>query len=408
MKRTYSHLAGLVLTLISSVFFGIRTYSQEILFKELDSQADWQSALEESATNGKDIFLDIYATWCGPCKMMDANVYTNPAVYEYYNSNFVNLKVDGESAFGRVLASQYSLTAYPTMYFVSASEAMIYQVVGYREPEALLASGTNVKDSGKRYMELLGLFKSTNDLTPEQSAEFLKLCVKFEDKYHINLLAKDIAASYTESDILNPDNKAIVMAVGGDIDSETVMLVIKNAASLKVAWGSNDFGTYLSEVFNTTMASAAESRDSIRMERIATEFIPVYMIDMPDRIAEAQLTTRKIYYAQTNNWLNYISSVEKHAEEFESTNPVFLYSEAYYVVENQFVNPLMMDKANEWVNQAILQSPNFESYFLATIINAYRGDHEATHKWVNLVEGAAVSQDEKDSLEQLWIFLEDM
>jgi len=408
MKRTYSHLAGLSLILISSMFFGIRTYSQEIHFKELGSQSDWQSALEEATASRKDIFLDIYATWCGPCKMMDANVYTNATVYEYYNTNFVNLKVDGESSFGRILAEQYSLTAYPTMYFISASEAMIYQVVGYREPEALVASGTTVKESGKRYMELLGLFKSTNSLTPDQSVEFLNLSVKFEDKYHINLLAKDIAAFYTESDILNPDNKAIVMAVGGDIDSENVKWVIKNAANLKVAWGLNDFGQYLSEVFNVTMASAAETRDSLRMERIASEFIPVYMIDMPDRIAEAQLTTRKIYYAQTENWKNYVSSVEKHAEEFESLNPVFLYSEAYYVVENQLVNPFLLDKANEWVSAAILQSPNFESYFLAAIINAYRGDNESTLKWINLAENAAVSEDEKDSLEQLWIFLEDM
>ena len=40
------------------------------------------------------MFIDAYATWCGPCKYMDKNVFSNAEVAAYYNKNFVSYKLD--------------------------------------------------------------------------------------------------------------------------------------------------------------------------------------------------------------------------------------------------------------------------------------------------------------------------
>jgi thiol-disulfide isomerase/thioredoxin len=394
------------LALLAAVFTNIEAFSQEMELKVLKSSKDWEAAKIDAKNSGKDIFLDIYATWCGPCKMMESDVYTDPAVAVFFNSNYVNLKIDGESDFGLVLAAQYKLSAYPSLYFINSEEKLIYEAVGYREPDALILAGTAVKESGKRYLELSEIYNSSS-LTPEQTEEFMGLLAKFEQKDILALLAADKIKSFTEADILNPANMAIIQAVGGDIESFPVKTAMHNADSMKNSWGEQDFNQFLSEAFNLSMQRATQDGDSALMEKIATEFIPVYMKANPDRIPEAQLTTRKIYYSEVKDWKNYIESVENHFRDFQNGNPRFLYLESYYIVENQLFEPELLNKANEWLEKIIAIHPDFESYFLAAIVNTYNNNSDATKKWMELAEGLAVSQDEKDSLEELKKFLQE-
>ena len=400
------HLSGFRVFLVSLLLLNLTVSGQELNFTELKSSQDWQKAKSDANSSGKDIFLDIYASWCGPCKMMDANVYTNPKLAEYYNANYINLKVDGESEFGEELASLYKLTAFPSLYFINSEEVLIYEAIGYRDAEQLISSGENVKNSGKRYLELLSLMKSAS-ISKEESKELLDLVVKFENKFVLGQLSKELIAGFTEVDILNPENKAVIMAVGGDVNSEPVLTVMKNPDTLKIIWGVNEFNQYLSEVFNVSMQQATGNADEELMEKIAMEFVPVYMADNTERISEAQLTTRKIYFAETGNWESYIKAVEKYKEEFQKENPRFLYLESYYIIENQIFEPILLDKANEWLSQVITLQPDFESYFLCAIVNTYREDTEAAKKWMNMAESVALTEDERDSLSELKRYMEE-
>ncbi len=67
----------------------------------------WEEALQQAKMEGKPIFLDISASWCGPCKMLKANTFSNMKVGEYYNTHFINVAVDGEEGEGIQLASKY-------------------------------------------------------------------------------------------------------------------------------------------------------------------------------------------------------------------------------------------------------------------------------------------------------------
>ncbi len=406
MKSNF-HLIAFRLIFLTIIVLPVRTYGQELSFKELKSAMDWQAAIEDSKISGNDIFLDIYATWCGPCKMMDANVYTDSIVSEFYNSNYINLKIDGETEFGAILASRYKLSGYPSMYFINSGEELIYELIGYREPEALVDAGKLVKESGKRFMELTGLYNSTT-FTDDQRDEFITLLIKFGQKELLSDLAGEKMKSFTEADILDPANKAILLAVGGDILSFPVKTALKNPTSLKESWGEQDFNTYLSEAFNVSMLKATELYDTALMESIAEEFVPVYMMDNTDRIPEAKLTTRKIYYSEVKDWERYIQAVESHFNDFEMGNLRFLYLEVYYIVENQLFEPQLLDKSNEWLEMVIARQPDFEAYFLAAIVNTYREDKVASLKWMNMAESVAVTQDERDSLEELRKYLEEL
>ena len=88
---------------------------------------------KQSADTGKPIFVDVYATWCGPCKYMANNVFTQDKAGAYFNANFVNAKFDAEKGEGREVARKYQVTAYPTFLILDSDGKELGRVVGGAE-----------------------------------------------------------------------------------------------------------------------------------------------------------------------------------------------------------------------------------------------------------------------------------
>lgn len=63
------------------------------------AKVNWVSFTEAVELNKKEprkIFIDVYTTWCGPCKMMDANTFTDPVIIEYLNKYYYPVKLNAE------------------------------------------------------------------------------------------------------------------------------------------------------------------------------------------------------------------------------------------------------------------------------------------------------------------------
>ena len=83
-------LSGVILT---PLFFSFTTAG-----KEKPSVA-WLSfdQLEDSMqVHPRKIFIEIYAAWCGPCKMMDKKTFRDKYVVSAMNENYYAVKLDGE------------------------------------------------------------------------------------------------------------------------------------------------------------------------------------------------------------------------------------------------------------------------------------------------------------------------
>ena len=93
-----------------AVILPLSSFAQGVDFKSLTMKEAQVVAVKEK----KMIFIDFYTTWCGPCKMMSSEVFTQDQVGEYFNRTFVNLKVDAEKGEGVELAKKYQVKAYPT------------------------------------------------------------------------------------------------------------------------------------------------------------------------------------------------------------------------------------------------------------------------------------------------------
>lgn len=105
MKKT-------ILLFLSMSLFSM-AFSQGINF----FHGSYEEAIQQAKSENKLLFMDCYTTWCGPCKMLQNNVFPQD-VGEFYNQNFICYKVDCKRGEGPTICSRFSVTAYPTMHFV--------------------------------------------------------------------------------------------------------------------------------------------------------------------------------------------------------------------------------------------------------------------------------------------------
>lgn len=109
-------------------------------------EGSWEQALAEAKSTGKPIFMDCYTSWCVPCKMLATTVFTKKEVGDYFNSHFINVKMDMESKEGKTLNKQYEILGYPTLLFIDGGGNMFHRIVGTTPAEILLKEAARALD----------------------------------------------------------------------------------------------------------------------------------------------------------------------------------------------------------------------------------------------------------------------
>lgn len=98
----------------------------------------WKDALQKAKSENKLIFLDIYATWCGPCKRLKSQTFSNAQVGSYFNDRFINVALDGEQSDGLQLVNTYGIKSYPSLLFIDNQGKIVKRTVGFHTSENLL------------------------------------------------------------------------------------------------------------------------------------------------------------------------------------------------------------------------------------------------------------------------------
>ena len=101
----------------------------------------WKEVLAKASAEKKPIFLDIYATWCGPCKLLKRETFVNKEVAKFYNANFINVSLDGEKDDGAILAEQYRIPGYPSLFIFDNQGKPILTTSGFLPAKEFLQFG---------------------------------------------------------------------------------------------------------------------------------------------------------------------------------------------------------------------------------------------------------------------------
>lgn len=104
-------------------------------------QGSWKEVKQKAKEEGKPIFVDAFATWCGPCKWMDAKVFTRNDVGNFYNDKFINYRYDMEKGNGKRFAKKHNVKFYPSFLFFSSDGEVIHRDRGAKKPDGFISLG---------------------------------------------------------------------------------------------------------------------------------------------------------------------------------------------------------------------------------------------------------------------------
>lgn len=105
----------------------------------------WEAVLQEAQRQKKPIFVDVYTTWCGPCKQLDNKVFNQQKVGDYFNAQFLCVKIDAEKGYGLEFAKQYQITSFPSLLFFTSSGEIAFKSLGFKDVDPMLATGRQAK-----------------------------------------------------------------------------------------------------------------------------------------------------------------------------------------------------------------------------------------------------------------------
>ena len=97
---------------------------------------DYQESMALSRQENKKLFLHFYADWCGYCDKMNKETFTDSAVINYLNRNFVSTRVNSDKNVNA--AAEYAVRGVPDTWFVTENGEKISHMPGFISADMLL------------------------------------------------------------------------------------------------------------------------------------------------------------------------------------------------------------------------------------------------------------------------------
>jgi thioredoxin-related protein len=322
--------------LFAIAFMGTSWGQNSINFEE----GNWQSILDKAKTEDKIIFLDAYASWCGPCKKMSKEVFTHAEVGQYYNDNFINAKIDMEKGEGVELARTYKVRAYPTLLFIDAGGSLVHQAIGYHNPKQFFELGSTALNPSNRLSSL-----SQRYVKGERDPEFLYKYTRasmnaMDDK------ATDIAEAYfaTQKDWKTPRNMELIMDVAQTTDSDFFDFILDNRTAFDELYGKELVAGKIQEMI---INSIADSEDDGVLKKVESLYQKAYPDNAPLLIANFKMN----YFGMIGDKDEFAQAAIDYMDDYGSEDYDELNNVAWAFYET-VDNKDHLKKAIEWAEKS--------------------------------------------------------
>jgi thiol-disulfide isomerase/thioredoxin len=347
-------------TLLLIGLISLSGLAQGIQFHE----GSWEEALAEAKKKERLIFVDAYASWCGPCKRMAATVFVHEKIGQFFNANFINVKIDMERGEGPAFGRKYPVSAYPTLFFIDPDGELVHKQVGGQSIETLLKLG-EVALSKVDFSKDYGSEYEAGNRDPELVYQYIRALN--QSKKPSLKVTNDFLRDTENFD--NPFVRSIILEGTTEADSRIFDLLIEHRKAIEKQEGSVVVQQKIEQAIQRTLEKGIE----FQVPELVEEAKTLMSKHASERAQDFGYRADVSYAFATGDIEGYRKAVEVYAKKSLAKEPEKLYA---LVVEVNSAFP--KDKgcrqlAEKLAKDLCKKSDNFEHHFTYARILADNG-----------------------------------
>ncbi len=227
---------------------------------------NWKQVLLTAQKEKKIIFLDCYTSWCGPCHWMEENVYTNDTVANFYNSNFICVKINMEKEDGFELAKKFKINSYPTFLYLTDKEEVLYRTCGSSIPKVFVEIGKDALNPETQLTTIENQFKKdiSNSIIAYRYFELLEKA----DLLERSVIEKYLSAQ-KDSNLTSPLNWKIIYKYA-DFKSKAYQYFEKNRFLFYELYNIDSIENKINLIYIKELKLANDSKNKKKFEELKT------------------------------------------------------------------------------------------------------------------------------------------
>lgn len=335
----------------------------------------WQQVKEKAKKENKYLFVDCFTTWCGPCKYMTSTIFPQEKVGDFFNKNFVNVKVqfdktkdDNEEvkswyADAELMSKEFKIRAYPTFLIFSPQGELVHRIVGGGDADGFIAKAEKALNPETQYYTLLKKYDAGNP-----SPETLKELVSVAESAYDEENAAKFAAAYlaTQKDPYTKANLEFLSKYIKDSKSKGFELMLKESKRVDAVLGKGKANEILGQVILNEHVYPGLRKPTANIDSLITAANAKYpTVDM--RKSTDLLKVQ--FYQGTKKWDKFQPAVLDYMKKYGSeVNAEMLNNFAWAVFEN-CKDPDCVASAMAWSKRSVEETQEKEPAFLDTYAN---------------------------------------
>lgn len=378
-------LLSLFLLTISALLFSQESIDfQNLSFKEI---------LAKAKSEKKLVFIDAYAVWCGPCKMMEKNIFPLPAVKDYYNANFINARFDMEKGEGRDLAVKYGIRSYPSFLFLNGDGEVVMKNLGYMGENDFLTIAKEANNPKFRTASNRDLFDK-GEKDPDFLLNMMRLYV--DSDYE---LAKKVSERYFDvkkAEPLTKDDLGLLLYfVKSTADPNYKIFVAKKPEIIQLmsedVYNQFDANIKISKILENALD---QKTGIINDDYFYKNAVP--LIGQKD--AETAINRMKVlFYPTVNNFTGYEKAALAYYKDSEAFDAEELLKAAWIFSEH-VSTPASLKKAEEWAEKSVMKTETAENTYILAKLYSKTGKKENAKMYAVISQNLAAVHGKDASL----------
>ena len=344
----------------------------------------WKDIQAKAKAENKYIFIDCFTTWCGPCKYMTANIFPQQEVGDFFNSKFINVKLQMDVTEGdneevkkwyedaKAIGEQYSVRAYPTFLFFSPDGKIAHRMVGGGEAEAFIARSKEALDPSKQYYVQLAKYEQGN-----KDEAFLRSFALTALNAYDAKTAQAVSKEYfdTQKDLFTKDNLDLLAKFTRTSKDKGFAIFLNESAKANKILGKGKseaiVGGIISneEIYPKLFKKDAGVPDwAVMQSELAAKY--------PKLADELIAKSKVIYYANKKDAENSVNSIVAYMKKYsDKASPMDLNQFAWTIFES-CKDMKCVEEALEWSKRSFAenQDPNFMDTYANLLYKLGRKD----------------------------------